>query len=107
MSKSKLITFAQTTAMIAGGILLAACGGGGGGGPNENGTPLLPPTAELKVLKSQQVRVNEMTKEFDLDRTAEADLSPEQKQACDHIAEKQRRVAEFARDLHERLNKER
>ena len=26
--------------------------------------------------------------------------------ACDHIAEKQRRVAEFARDLHERLNKE-
>ncbi|MBL4845318.1 MAG: hypothetical protein JKY65_07325 [Planctomycetes bacterium] len=59
------------------------------------------------MLKSQQIRVNEVTKEFDLDRVAEADLTPEQRQACDHVAEKQRRVADFARDLHERLNKER
>ena len=59
------------------------------------------------MLKSQQVRVNDMTKRFDLDRTAEADLSKVQRNAVEHIAEKQGRVAEFARDLHERLNKER
>ena len=50
MSKSKLITFAQTTAMIAGGILLSACGGGGGGGSTPgtptSGSPPTPPTSQ-------------------------------------------------------------
>jgi hypothetical protein len=86
-------------------------GGGGGGGQDENGEPLLPPTAELKMIRELQLRVNELTREFDLERIeaegGREDLTTEQRQACEHIGQKQGRVAELTRALHERLNKER
>ena len=81
-------------------------GGGGGGDDGGNGQQLLPASAELKVIRVQQLRVNQMTEQFDLQRTAEADLSPEQQQAVRHLADKQGRVADLTRELHERLNKE-
>jgi hypothetical protein len=82
-------------------------GGGGGGSDDGNGDPLLPASAELKMIRLHQLRVNDVTQQFHLERTAEADLSDEQRQAVRHIAEKQGRVAELTRELHERLNKER
>jgi hypothetical protein len=81
-------------------------GGGGGGDDGGNGQQLLPASAELKVIRVQQLRVNQMTEQFDLQRTAESDLTPEQQQAVRHLADKQGRVAELTRELHERLNKE-
>ena len=72
-----------------------------------NGAPLLPASAELKMIRLHQLRVNDVTRQFHLERTPEGELSDEQRQAVRHIAEKQGRVAELTRELHERLNKER
>jgi hypothetical protein len=59
------------------------------------------------MIRLEQLRVNEITQQFDLERTEASDLTDEQRQAVRHIAEKQARVAELTRELHERLNKER
>jgi hypothetical protein len=81
-------------------------GSGGGGSNGDQQEPLLPASAELKMIRAQQVRVNDKTKLFDIARTPEKDLSDDQREACRHIAEKQGRVAEFTRKLHMKLNKE-
>ncbi|MEZ0228613.1 MAG: hypothetical protein ACAI25_08310, partial [Planctomycetota bacterium] len=82
-------------------------GGGGGGGDDKNGDPLLPASAELKMIRAQQMRVNGKTKEFDIKRgQPEPELTKDQREACRMIAEKQARVADFTRRLHAKLNKE-
>ncbi|RMG12257.1 MAG: hypothetical protein D6731_14270 [Planctomycetota bacterium] len=79
-------------------------GQGGGGAPNESGDPLLPPTAELKMIRALQARVNALTERFE---ARGAEETGAQRQAREHLSAKQGRVAAFTRDLHERLAKER
>jgi hypothetical protein len=43
-------------------------GGGGGGGGGGGKQPLLQKSAELKMLRAAQMRVNRLTKQFDLIR---------------------------------------
>jgi hypothetical protein len=82
-------------------------GGGGGGGDDKNGDPLVPASAELKMIRAQQMRVNAKTKEFDVARgTPDAELTNDQREACRLVAEKQGRVAELTKKLHSKLNKE-
>jgi hypothetical protein len=82
-------------------------GGGGGGGSGSQEDPLLPASAELKMIRAQQMRVNGKTKEFDVGRgQPDSELTPDQREACRHISEKQARVAEFTRRLHLKLNKQ-
>ena len=80
-------------------------GGGGGGGGGGGDNPLLPPSAELKMIRIMQAQVNHLTRRFDSGRE-DVDLTPAQEQAVEHISERQSRVGEFTRRLHERLNGE-
>jgi hypothetical protein len=48
-------------------------GGGGGGGAGDGMRPLLPPSAELKLLRSAQLRVNRRTKALDAVRGEDPD----------------------------------
>ena len=76
-------------------------GGGGGGNPNENNEPLLPNSAELKMLKSMQERVNNLTKAFDVAR-AEKPLDELMRKEVTNISDLQRDVAEMTLEIVER-----
>lgn len=71
-------------------------GDGGEGDPDQN---LLPTSAELKMLKSLQVRVNKRTSTFDRMREKE-------EQDRLRIAEKQAAVGTLTRTMADRLNRE-
>ena len=76
-------------------------GGGGGGNPNENNEPLLPNSAELKMLKSMQERVNNLTKAFDVAR-ADKPLDDLMRKEVTNISDLQRDVAEMTLEIVER-----
>jgi hypothetical protein len=76
-------------------------GGGGGGNPNENEEPLLPNSAELKMLKSMQLRVNRLTEAFDTNRGEKA-LDESMKKDVANISAMQREVAEMTLEIVER-----
>jgi hypothetical protein len=61
--------------------------------------PLLPLSTELKLVRMLQVRVNERTRDFDLDRVPDVDLNAEQKLQVDAIAKKQKDVEDMLRKL--------
>lgn len=73
--------------------------GGGGGGQN---APLLPDSAELKLLRSLQVRVNHRTGAFFQAHGAPQERTSEQARELERIAERQKEVAEMARKMNER-----
>ena len=54
--------------------------------------PLLPLSTELKLVRSLQLRVNERTTEFDLNRRAQGELGPEEKLQVHSIEAKQKEV---------------
>jgi hypothetical protein len=76
-------------------------GGGGGGNPNENEEPLLPNSAELKMLKSMQLRVNRLTEAFDGHRAGKP-IDEAMKKDVTNIATMQREVAEMTLEIVER-----
>ena len=79
-------------------------GGGGGGGGGGN-SPLLPGSAELKLLRACQMRINNTTEklvaEVEINSGDAAPLEP----ALGRLAEKQKDVAEMARNMHESLRR--
>jgi hypothetical protein len=76
-------------------------GGGGGGNPNENQEPLLPNSAELKMLKSMQLRVNRLTEAFDTTR-GDKPVDDSLRKDVANIAIMQREVAEMTLEIVER-----
>ncbi|HZU97522.1 MAG TPA: hypothetical protein VFF73_12550 [Planctomycetota bacterium] len=67
-------------------------------GPEDrNGEKLLPATAELKLIRAQQIRVNAETRE--------AEAAEDRTGACRMVAEKQARVASLVRGLEASLNR--
>jgi len=73
----------------------------GGGNPNENNEPLLPNSAELKLLRSMQLRVNTRTKAFHADH-GDGPLDETSEQAIADISNMQRDVAEMTLEIVER-----
>lgn len=77
-------------------------GGGGGGGPN---SPLLPGSAELKLLKACQLRVNRATDNIDLDRLMPDVTVPDIKGRLSKLDNRQKNVANMAKDMHEAMTR--
>jgi hypothetical protein len=77
-------------------------GGGGGGGQDgmegDNEDSLLPNSAELKMLRSLQTRVNRRTQRF-------ARLREQEDDERDRLAEKQNGVADLTRTMADKLNR--
>jgi hypothetical protein len=73
-------------------------GGGGGGGGGGGNPPLLPKSAELKMLRSAQLRVNRRTKKFDEIRGAN-ELDAALVGEVDNIAERQLKIIELTEQV--------
>jgi hypothetical protein len=71
----------------------------GGQQPGEGTRPLLPGSAELKLLRSSQLRLNERTVELAVASTASDDKQAEH---MERLSQRQRRLAELARRMNER-----
>ena len=71
-------------------------GGGGGGGGNDDG---IPPTAQLKMLKSLQQEINDRTEALDEQRRRHKKLTPEQTAELKRLAEDQGVLADLVRDM--------
>ena len=82
---------------------LSGGGGSGGGQPGDNDSPLLPDSAELKLLRSLQQRVNRTTKSFWKDNNPSDEWNAEQTSRLDRVANRQNDVADMARKIHERV----
>ena len=70
----------------------------GGGGQRGDSSPLLPGSAELKLLKNSQLRLNDRTLKL-------ADDEPNEqaaRQSLERLSERQRRLAELTRRMNER-----
>jgi hypothetical protein len=72
--------------------------GGNESGDSDRNPPLLPGSAELKLLKSWQIRVNRLTEEIDKLRGA-SDAAPDLSKKLNSTAKRQAAVAQMARDL--------
>ncbi|MFW6163574.1 MAG: hypothetical protein ACODAJ_12455, partial [Planctomycetota bacterium] len=75
--------------------------GQGQGQSQQQLQPLVPDSAELKLLKSAQLRVNKRTKSFDKARPQD-NLDPEMKRQIHKIADRQEDVSRMAEDMLER-----
>ena len=71
-------------------------GGGGGGNGNDDG---IPPTAQLKLLKTLQQEINDRTDELDEQRRRKGTLTPEQADELKRLAEDQGVLADLVRDM--------
>ncbi|MCZ6688944.1 MAG: hypothetical protein O7H41_05015 [Planctomycetota bacterium] len=79
-----------------------------GGGCCSGDAPLLPASAEVKMIRSLQIRVNKRTTAFDLDRDPKVEdaLPKIKKEQVDRIAKKQESVENLTRTMAEKLNRE-
>lgn len=77
-------------------------GGGGGGGGN---SPLLPGSAELKLLRACQQRVNSATENLDADRLRPTVTVGELARRLNELRQRQEYVAGMAKDMHESMNR--
>ncbi len=80
--------------------------GGEGGGGQETGKqppPLLPGSAELKLLRSCQQRVNRDTEALEKNAASGALPDPRQQKDRTRLAERQHELAEMAGKMHERI----
>lgn len=75
---------------------------GQSGGMNAS-PPLLPPSAELKMLRSAQVRVRDRTSELDSRNSDENPHSPELREELDRLSGRQSELADIARRMYERI----
>jgi hypothetical protein len=78
-------------------------GGGGGGGKKP---PLVPPVAELRMLRLQQLHVNRLTQQ--LDTMARNNAIPTEKMSTEQarLRERQKAVLDLTREMAEKLKKE-
>ncbi len=60
--------------------------------------PLLPTSAELKMIRSMQARLNERTRRFDLDRAVE-ELDLEEKRQARALADRQKEIEDLLRKV--------
>lgn len=74
--------------------------GGNDSGQQKN-PPLLPSSAELKLLRTCQERVNRQTQDFHAEHADAPEA--EARRALEQIARRQQEVAELARKMHERI----
>ncbi len=76
-------------------------GGGGGGGGGDGNQPLLKLSAELKILRSAQHRLNRRTIQIDTIRRSDVPDDVEQRLAdeLDNLAEFQRRLLEMTEEI--------
>lgn len=79
--------------------------GGGGGGGGDGSPPLLPGSAELKLLRACQLRINKATESLHAELVESAESADEIHSAIDRLATKQDKVAEMAKSMHESLQK--
>jgi hypothetical protein len=79
--------------------------GGAGGTCGGGNPPLLPGSAELKLLRSCQLRVNTATESLATSRSAGEDSAQEIDQRLKRLADRQAEVAEMAKDMHEAVTK--
>ena len=77
-------------------------GGGGGGGGSGKEPPLIPGIAELKLLRSAQMRVNRRTIAFDKARP-KGELDAIMRKEVKNISSMQEEIAEMAREIAEQL----
>jgi hypothetical protein len=77
--------------------------GGGQGGGQQGGPPRdgIPPLAQLKMLKSLQIEINERTRELGEARATEKKLSPAQEKELQSLGEEQGTLADLVRSLTE------
>lgn len=81
-----------------------ASGAGNPGGSGQQQTPpLLPDSAELKLLRECQKRVNRRTEAFNRDAGATGDLTPAQRGEIERIGDRQKQIADLAREMNERV----
>ena len=74
-------------------------GGGGGGGGGGGEPPLLPTSAELKLLRAAQMRVNRRTGQYQEMIEAE-EVDPEELLPKLHrLAEREQRIKQITRDI--------
>lgn len=76
-------------------------GGGGGGGSPEQNNPLLPGSAELKLLKACQLRINRQTQTLH-EAAVGGSTTPDTQQELHRVAERQRGLSDLARKMNER-----
>lgn len=74
-------------------------GGGGGGGGGGGEQPLLKKSAELKMLRARQIRINRQT--FQLDRMSKADGDMEVREELRNTARQQEQLLEMAEKIGE------
>jgi hypothetical protein len=75
--------------------------GGGGGGGGQGGPPSdgIPPIAQLKMLRSLQLEINERTRELHGVRQRDNGLSPAQQKELELLSSEQGTLAELVHDL--------
>lgn len=76
---------------------------GEGGEGNQGNSPLLPGSAELKLLRSCQIRVNKMTERLKSDRANPDAPADEIRDRLNRLSERQAEVADMAKQMHESL----
>ncbi len=74
-------------------------GGGGGGGAGDGNDDGIPPTAQLKLLKTLQQEINDRTDDLDEQRRRKGTLTPEQAAELKRLAEDQGVLADLVRDM--------
>jgi hypothetical protein len=75
--------------------------GGSAGGSGDGNDPLLPNSAELKLLRSCQERVNRRT--LELNKQLEGPEAEQARKSMTVLAERQKEVADMARKMNERI----
>jgi hypothetical protein len=85
-------------------------GGGGGGGPQPKGgfkaQDGIPPVAQLKVLRAEQLRVNALTKAFAEQHPDLTKLTPEESAELEAIQDRQARLLRWFGEMRSEANEE-
>jgi hypothetical protein len=76
--------------------------GGGGGGSGDQNSPLLPNSAELKLLRASQLRVNQRTTAIDQARETGTESGDALAKSLDQVSRRQKEVADIATKMRDR-----
>ncbi|MCD4826139.1 MAG: hypothetical protein K8S55_16230 [Phycisphaerae bacterium] len=80
-------------------------GGGGGGGGGKKKKPLIPPLAELRMLRLQQIRVNTATKRLDKMIASKKITGDQAKTEHKKLSERQAKVLGLTKKIAEKMKK--